>query len=677
MALTIRAIELEVETEAGTYGAKIAIEAGLTVISAENTRGKSTLVQSVIFALGLEKMLSPRREVPLPRVMTLELREKKKGPYIGVLSSLVRLELQAEDGEIITAERTAKGDRDKRLVRVYSGPVLTSIEPKRRFRRQDYYVLDPGAAQSSTGFHRFLAEFLGWDLPKIPRHQGSESPLYLEAIFALAFVEQKAGWSVLPANFPTYMGLKDMPRRAVEYVLGLRAYEIEVARDRVSSWLRSIRQQWIALSEEVHRVAESVEGHVEGLPSEPDLAWGGFDEVGLLLPLGEEWTDVDTHLDSLHIELAEARSRGVPRASEQADEVEVELQAVTEEIGRLQSLRHELIGGLNLERGQLRATERKLSSIEEDLSRHKDIEKILALGGERGSILKPDRCPTCQQEIDDSLLLPGTIEHPMGIEDNRDFLLKQKYLFQTLQARGKALLEKKRLEVSRLNETLSRLRSRTRALEETLSSAGETPSIAAIERRVELEGRIESLKRIKQAVQKVLGALEKVYEEYRRAKLEQKQLPKSGLPAEDRRRLVLLRESIVEQLREYDFSTFGPDEIQVSEEHYRPIREGFEIGFELSASDAIRLKWAYQLALLEVSATLEGTHHPGILFLDEPRQQETAPVSFHKLIARASRISPKLQVIFTTSEEKATLREAVAGLSLNLVDVSGYLLQPR
>ena len=46
-------------------------------------------------------------------------------------------------------------------------------------------------------------------------------------------------------------------------------------------------------------------------------------------------------------------------------------------------------------------------------------------------------------------------------------------------------------------------------------------------------------------------------------------------------------------------------------------------------SDAIRLKWAYQLGLLEL-ADIVHTNHPGILLFDEPRQQSSAKVSLEK-----------------------------------------------
>ncbi len=87
----------------------------------------------------------------------------------------------------------------------------------------------------------------------------------------------------------------------------------------------------------------------------------------------------------------------------------------------------------------------------------------------------------------------------------------------------------------------------------------------------------------------------------------------------DRAKLDRFTYLIRQQADHYGFSTFPPREIDISPENFRPQKEGFEIGFELSASDAIRLKWAYHLALMELSRT-DSTNHPGFVVFDEPRQ---------------------------------------------------------
>ncbi|MGJ4940641.1 hypothetical protein ACQR1W_08730 [Bradyrhizobium sp. HKCCYLS1011] len=118
-----------------------------------------------------------------------------------------------------------------------------------------------------------------------------------------------------------------------------------------------------------------------------------------------------------------------------------------------------------------------------------------------------------------------------------------------------------------------------------------------------------------------------------------------------------------------------PRELSVSEDSYRPEKEGFEIGFETSASDAIRLKWAYQLSLLEL-ANEKRTNHPNLLVFDEPRQQSSSEVSFESLLRRASASKQtNQQVIFSTSENLETIQLITRKLDCNELVFTGYLLR--
>ena len=92
---------------------------------------------------------------------------------------------------------------------------------------------------------RFLASFIGWDLPKARRFDGTETTLYMETIFPLLYVEQKAGWSAMPAAFPNYFQIRDVGRRAVEFVMGLDGFVTLPCRERSSGspWLTVTRTQ--------------------------------------------------------------------------------------------------------------------------------------------------------------------------------------------------------------------------------------------------------------------------------------------------------------------------------------------------------------------------------------------------------------------------------------------------
>ena len=152
-------------------------------------------------------------------------------------------------------------------------------------------------------------------------------------------------------------------------------------------------------------------------------------------------------------------------------------------------------------------------------------------------------------------------------------------------------------------------------------------------------------------------------------------LPSDPFTAEDKAKLDCLTGLIRAQAKIYEFSTFPAAEIEISPENYRPQKEGFEIGFELSASDAIRLKWSYQIALMELAREYP-TNHPGFVVFDEPRQQETAKLSFRRLLERAATAKlAKQQVIFATSEDTEQLKSFLMNLDCNLLDFEGPIVR--
>ncbi len=71
--LKIRAVQLRVLTPGPVCGADFTFENGLNILRADNSSGKSTCLQAILYALGLEGMLSPKRDIPLPHAMTDEV----------------------------------------------------------------------------------------------------------------------------------------------------------------------------------------------------------------------------------------------------------------------------------------------------------------------------------------------------------------------------------------------------------------------------------------------------------------------------------------------------------------------------------------------------------------------------------------------------------------------------
>jgi hypothetical protein len=245
MSLRIRELLIRVATSEGLYGTKIIFSNGLCLIRADNTKGKSSCLQAILYALGLEGMLSARHEVPLTPAMT-ELIKTEDNRLLPVLESEVLLEVENHRGEVITIRRPIAGKEDIKLLSVWEGPTLS--EQVKGLPKRNYFVRVPGGATREAGFHKRLATFIGWELPTVPTFSGRTTPLYIEAVMPLMFVEQKKGWGGTHPRFPGQYSIREVSRRAVEFLLSLDVYALEVGTEllrersnsvKVSGWKRS------------------------------------------------------------------------------------------------------------------------------------------------------------------------------------------------------------------------------------------------------------------------------------------------------------------------------------------------------------------------------------------------------------------------------------------------------
>jgi hypothetical protein len=111
MRFRIRRLRIQIITERGTAGADFAFPDGLIVLQSVNTVGKSSVLNAILYALGLEGMLGPSHDVPLPHAFTdwIEL----EGENYPVLECRVLLEIEGAVSQPLTVEsirdRLARG----------------------------------------------------------------------------------------------------------------------------------------------------------------------------------------------------------------------------------------------------------------------------------------------------------------------------------------------------------------------------------------------------------------------------------------------------------------------------------------------------------------------------------------------------------------------------------------
>lgn len=255
----------------------------------------------------------------------------------------------------------------------------------------------------------------------------------------------------------------------------------------------------------------------------------------------------------------------------------------------------------------------------------------------------------------------------MSIEDNVSYIEAQRRAFKRLAERSTAIIRELDLELLTTAEESRHLSSRLRTLKSDLVAPSHAASASVIEARLRVEQRLNQLFDAETRFTNSLSQLAEQAEAWSALLKEKAALPTERLSKGDLAKIRALETSIQLQLARYEFITFPPRDLTVSDDTYRPEKEGFEIGFELSASDSVRLKWAYQLGLLDVSRTME-SNHPGLVVLDEPRQQEAAERSVEGLLSEAARIAKTgAQIVIATSEDLSKVRSFISKLNPQLI----------
>lgn len=673
MTLRLRHLRMRAITSAGPYGADIPFEPGLNVIWADNTKGKSTCMQAMLYVLGLEKMLSPRREIPLPHAMTTYLRRDDESE-VEVSRSWVELEIENGAGNIITVHRPVKEEIvDTRLITVWSGPMLS--KPATRSEARQYFVRDGGAFQREDGFLHFLEDFIGWDMPAVRKYDSPEGKLPLETVFPLFWVEQKAGWSAIPAAIPTYLRIREVHKRAVEFIMDLDVHKLELERERLKERFDTNARSWATVVEEMTRLARRAGAALAGLPMSPTQEAETLGRWVLTLFEGDEYVRVEQLFTALRARVAQLTTTAVPTVGAAAEGLMATLEALNRELDAVNRRRIDVHRTQQLKAADIVSLQGRVAALKEDLQKNQDVQKLQRFAGSAGT-LTPDRCPTCEQGLVDALLSQEVLEAVMPIGDNIEYLRSQLKMFDDILTREQA--EQRRLDdlaaiaASEVNELYGRIRT----VKSDLTGPSGAPSATAVEERVRIEARIRDLEALVAALGDAEGRLHTLASELGELRRAWSLLPEDKMTASDRAKLTSLTASLRQLAHTFGFSTFPANELTIDEDSYRPQKEGYEIGFETSASDAIRLKWAYQLGLLELSQN-HTTNHPGMLLLDEPRQQSSSKVSFGALLQRAAaHRKGDQQVIVSTSEDVETLVPILELLECNKTIFAGYVLQP-
>ena len=676
--MRLRRIEISVATTDGQYGAALDFPDGLVVVWADNSMGKSTCLKAIVVALGLESMLSAQQsDLPLPPAVKTRL-SADNGEH-DVLESEVFLEIENHRSDRIVVQRTIKGARDKNLVTVYFGPALTATDAT--YPTRDFFVNRQGAATRESGFHHFLADFLGWDLPLVSTYDGNQCPLYLQCIFPYVIVEQTRGWSSSQPPLPTHFRLRDAHKRAVEFILNLDAHRNALRRQELQFAKIDVESKWAAQIARVEELARMVGAATVGLPRHPTVAWPPRIPPNLMVSSSDQGRTLAERIQARRIALTELVEKEIPLVESIATAAQEELNIAESRVMEREAVLSRLLGLVESEGQEVARVDERLKAIQEDIQKHKDLQVLRQLGSRKDSAIDNGACPVCHQSIQDSLLPIDANQSVMSVKENIAFLVEQQKTYELMLANAKQVAVNRSLQVRALRDEMANLRGHVRSLRRTLVSDGRIPSEAAIRARVALESAIEGDEEDQEAFDVILDGFAPLAARWQQVQEAVTGFPKDDVSESDRGRIHKWTKVFREQLAAYGFRSFPVNEVHISADSYRPEHQGFEMEASLSiqnsisASDLIRTIWSYLSGLLELART-EATNHPGLMVFDEPKQQSTHDISFGSLLKRTAAAGAHgQQVIFFTSENRDRLKEGLAHLEHTLREIEGRVLK--
>lgn len=681
--MIIRAIRLQINTIDGPYGFAFSFSRNLTVIRGNNSSGKSTFFNALLYALGMEELIGGKGEHVLPYAVRAYFDDGDR--RVDVISSEVSLELENRQGDVVTLRRPIKDDvRESKLVEIANGSVLTQgVEFK---ASKATYLHDPGGAQRQEGFHRFLEGFLGLHLPKVAATNSPEVKLYLQAIFAAHAVEQKRGWTDYIANIPFY-GIRDARTRVAEYILGLGVFETISKRNALNAEAVVIDQDWRRIAEELRQATSAAGVLLSEVSVQPK---GSFDpdQVKLLKPSESDELTLTAYIGGLLAE-HKAISKEAVTGGSNNEELLKKLESAEQWVQSLIVYHERATSSLSLQRASLSEYEELFNEAHFDLDRNKAAKKLQELGADQAIELASGLCPTCFQPVEDTLLRESLSGHQMDLDTNIAYLDSQSRMLERQIAGLKQGIEESLVSVADIAARLAARRDHVTALRADLGSTA-FHSKASVRRQVQIEVEVEGLQRLEENVTRLIEALKQVADRLAANQLARRDLPPKQYSASDEIKIEVFEKNFRANAGSFGYeSVSNLSEVQISRESLVPGLEQIElreiltkrtktdIKADSSASDFVRLIWSYLLGLYQTSSnSYTPGNHLGILLFDEPGQHSMRWESQRELLLRLAGQSALQSIVAASFDEsESVFKDVTNTVRHELISWEGKLIR--
>ncbi|MCD4818052.1 MAG: hypothetical protein K8S23_05130 [Candidatus Cloacimonetes bacterium] len=326
---------------------------------------------------------------------------------------------------------------------------------------------------------------------------------------------------------------------------------------------------------------------------------------------------------------------------------------------------------------------KQLLSLQEDLRKNRGALKVKNLGAEFELKTSKNICPTCLQRINDSLLPQEIDEIPMRIDENIKFIESQIKMI-TVYINGlKESIRIKGIKIKDSRKKQSQIRQQIRQIKQELVSNNNMPSIVEIEKRLDLEKKIEFYTKYLDDFNLMLEELQKISSNWESNTSVLKDFPKDFMSLNDRTKFSKLESNFKILLKKFNYTSKSLNYISISKDNYLPVAKKpysndlfYNIRFDSSASDFVRSIWAYTCSLYKTSKELNG-NHPNILMLDEPKQQDIALDDFASLLKELSSYNLGQVLLFASFENSdETFKYSTKDINYKINYVDCKLIKP-
>jgi hypothetical protein len=627
----------------------------------------------------MERMLSARAHSPLGSALTSEVISTRDGQEISnpVTSSWVAVELSNGNGETLTAQRYIKHPSFRPdLVRVWHESAITENATT---APSDFFLHSRGSVQGERGFHSLLLNFLGWQLPTVVDYAGKPILLYPDVIFPFLIVDQQAWVSSGPRKVERYQ-IRDPVRRAAEFLLSLEGPAARKRREELERLINDLQIDWTSTRSALRGQVSAV-GRVVNIPERPAGSVArstvtqptDLSSAMLQVTRENEWLPVDDVLQELEAEFNAATSATELRQGDHPADTEMQtrIDEVREELNDVLAAARLLEQDLTLNEGQLAALDRRIGGLEEERDRNRDIATLIRLGSETSAQHVADHnCPTCRQSLDE--VETSNLGPTLDVSETIGLLNAQLATANAMRDRSRVVVDQAAAAYAAMQREIDHLRVQLRSLESDAITPEQVPKSGDIARRISAELRRDEIQRSKDYFSVALQKLESLAQNIADARNEYNALP-DGLSESDQGVLASAGDLMRRRLRRSGFGSYNPDLVQIDMDSLQPVRQGFDVDTDASASDVVRIKLAYLDSVRRVG--LQRGTHPGLLVLDEPRQQDMELEDYEAVLRYlAERVEQQTQVIVTSTTVMTHLRDSFQESAVSFVELGAERL---